>query len=83
MAEDLKLDPHLQQSVAVEEQKFQFQVQVHKMTEMCWDKCMDKPRDKLDSRTETCFVNCVGRYIDTTMAITTRFQQFIQKTVGQ
>uniref|UniRef100_A0A8C4KPC8 Mitochondrial import inner membrane translocase subunit n=1 Tax=Dromaius novaehollandiae TaxID=8790 RepID=A0A8C4KPC8_DRONO len=34
----------------------------------CWvqEKCMDKPGPKLDSRAETCFVNCVERFIDTT-----------------
>uniref|UniRef100_A0A8B9QAY8 Mitochondrial import inner membrane translocase subunit n=1 Tax=Apteryx owenii TaxID=8824 RepID=A0A8B9QAY8_APTOW len=30
------------------------------------EKCMDKPGPKLDSRAETCFVNCVERFIDTT-----------------
>lgn len=38
---------------------------VHRMTELCWEKRMDKPGPKLDSRAEACFVNCVERFIDT------------------
>uniref|UniRef100_A0A8C9NY44 Mitochondrial import inner membrane translocase subunit n=1 Tax=Serinus canaria TaxID=9135 RepID=A0A8C9NY44_SERCA len=36
------------------------------------EKCMDKPGPKLDSRAETCFVNCVERFIDTTTAFITK-----------
>uniref|UniRef100_A0A3Q1EYE6 Mitochondrial import inner membrane translocase subunit n=1 Tax=Acanthochromis polyacanthus TaxID=80966 RepID=A0A3Q1EYE6_9TELE len=27
--------------------------QVHSFTDVCWDKCVDSPGSKLDSRTET------------------------------
>ncbi|KAK1787795.1 hypothetical protein P4O66_016283 [Electrophorus voltai] len=69
----------LQRLIAVEQQKAQFQAQVHNFTDACWDKCMDKPSTKLDSRTETCLVNCVERFIDTTLTITNRFSQMVQK----
>lgn len=36
---------------------------------------MDKPGPKLDSRTETCFVNCVERFIDTSQFILNRLEQ--------
>ncbi|XP_006642341.1 mitochondrial import inner membrane translocase subunit Tim8 B [Lepisosteus oculatus] len=69
----------LQRMLAVEQQKAQFQAQVHNFTDVCWDKCVDRPGSKLDSRTETCLVNCVERFIDTTLAITSRFSQMVQK----
>ncbi|KFO05119.1 Mitochondrial import inner membrane translocase subunit Tim8 A, partial [Dryobates pubescens] len=39
------------------------------------EKCMDKPGPKLDSRAETCFVNCVERFIDTSQFILNRLEQ--------
>ena len=77
-----KIDPKLQQDLMIEEQKAKFQVQVHRFTDLCWDKCVDKPSNKLDSRTETCMVNCVERFIDTTMMVTNRFAELIQRSGG-
>lgn len=54
-------------------------MQIHNFMEVCWDKCVDKPGSKLDSRTETCLANCVNRFIDTTLSITNRFAQIVQK----
>lgn len=36
---------------------------------------MDKPGPKMDSRAETCFVNCVERFIDTSQFILNRLEQ--------
>ncbi|XP_071375647.1 mitochondrial import inner membrane translocase subunit Tim8 B [Centroberyx affinis] len=69
----------LQRMIAIEQQKAQFQAQVHNFTDVCWDKCIDSPGSKLDSRTETCLVSCVERFIDTTLTITNRFTQIVQK----
>uniref|UniRef100_A0A670KK90 Mitochondrial import inner membrane translocase subunit n=2 Tax=Podarcis TaxID=42163 RepID=A0A670KK90_PODMU len=69
----------LQRLVAVEEQRARLAAQVHNFMEVCWEKCVDKPGSKLDSRTETCLANCVNRFIDTTLSITNRFAQIIQK----
>ncbi|KAM6958992.1 mitochondrial import inner membrane translocase subunit Tim8 B [Aplochiton taeniatus] len=69
----------LQRMIAIEQQKAQFQAQVHTFTDVCWDKCVDSPSSKLDTRTETCLVNCVDRFIDTTLSITNRFTQMVQK----
>ncbi|XP_023648393.1 mitochondrial import inner membrane translocase subunit Tim8 B [Paramormyrops kingsleyae] len=71
----------LQRMIAIEQQKAQFQAQVHNFTDVCWDKCVEKPGSKLDARTETCLVNCVERFIDTTLIITNRFTQMVQKGV--
>ncbi|XP_057695613.1 mitochondrial import inner membrane translocase subunit Tim8 B isoform X2 [Corythoichthys intestinalis] len=56
-----------------------FILKVHNFTDVCWDKCVDSPGSKLDYRTETCLVSCVERFIDTTLAITNRFTQMVQK----
>ncbi|KAM3874794.1 mitochondrial import inner membrane translocase subunit Tim8 B [Diretmus argenteus] len=69
----------LQRMIAVEQQKAQLHAQVHTFTDVCWDKCVDSPGSKLDTRTETCLVNCVERFIDTTLTITGRFTQMVQK----
>ncbi|XP_039986087.1 mitochondrial import inner membrane translocase subunit Tim8 B isoform X2 [Xiphias gladius] len=53
--------------------------EVHNFTDICWDKCVDSPGSKLDYRTETCLVSCVERFIDTTLTITNRFTQMVQK----
>ncbi|XP_072890060.1 mitochondrial import inner membrane translocase subunit Tim8 B [Hemitrygon akajei] len=69
----------LSRMIAVEQQKAQFQLRVHGFTDVCWEKCVDKPGSKLDSRTESCLVSCVERFVDTTLAITNRFAQMVQK----
>ncbi|XP_071087595.1 mitochondrial import inner membrane translocase subunit Tim8 B-like [Haliotis cracherodii] len=70
-------DPELASFIQMESQKAQLQSQIHKLSDICWDTCMDKPRDKLDGRTETCMKNCVERFIDTSLQITNRFQQML------
>lgn len=72
-------EAELQRLVAAEQQKAQFTAQVHHFMELCWDKCVEKPGNRLDSRTENCLSSCVDRFIDTTLAITSRFAQIIQK----
>ncbi|KAF1384957.1 hypothetical protein EPR50_G00105880 [Perca flavescens] len=74
-------DPQLQQFIEIESQKQRFQQLVHQMTEVCWEKCMDKPGPKMDSRTDTCFVYCVERFIDTSQFILNRLEQ-TQKSKG-
>ena len=70
-------DPQLQEFLVMEQQKAQLQTQIHRLADTCWDKCIDKPRDKIDYKTETCLTNCVERFIDTTVTITGRFQQLL------
>ncbi|KAF7707210.1 mitochondrial import inner membrane translocase subunit Tim8 A [Silurus meridionalis] len=78
-SESVRTDPQLQQFIEIESQKQRFQQLVHQMTEVCWEKCMDKPGPKLDSRTEVCFINCVERFIDTSQFVLNRLEQ-TQKT---
>nr|XP_035108942.2 mitochondrial import inner membrane translocase subunit Tim8 B-like [Callithrix jacchus] len=69
----------LQCLVAAEQQKAQFTAQMHHFMELCWDKCVEKSWNCLDSCTENCLSNSVDRFIDTTLAITSRFAQIVQK----
>lgn len=55
---------------------------VGKLTGVCFDLCVDKPRDRFDYKTENCITNCTDRFIDVTAIITQRFQQLIQKQLG-
>ena len=57
-------------------------LQVHKLADVCWEQCVDRPKDKLDSRTETCVSNCVERFIDTSLTVAQRFQKLIQQQAG-
>ncbi|KAK9870929.1 hypothetical protein WA026_009891 [Henosepilachna vigintioctopunctata] len=75
-------DKDLQDFLMIEKQKAQFNAQIHEFNEFCWDKCVDKPGSKLDSKTETCLSNCVDRFIDVSLLITNRFAQLIQKSGG-
>ncbi|KAK9509922.1 hypothetical protein O3M35_004809 [Rhynocoris fuscipes] len=75
-------DAELQQFLLVEREKAKLQAQIHEFSDICWEKCMDKPGSKLDSRTETCLVNCVDRFIDVSLLITNRFSQMLQKSSG-
>lgn len=59
-----------------------FLFQIHEFNEICWDKCIDTPSNKLDSKSETCLTNCVDRFIDTSLLVTNRFAQLIQKGGG-
>ncbi|XP_022902665.1 mitochondrial import inner membrane translocase subunit Tim8 [Onthophagus taurus] len=75
-------DKELQEFLMVEKQKAQFNAQIHEFNDFCWDKCVDKPSNKLDSKTETCLTNCVDRFIDVSLLITNRFAQLLQKSAA-
>jgi len=73
------VDPEVASFIQMEQQRAELQSQVHKLADVCWEQCVDRPRDKLDSRTETCVTNCVERFIDTSLTIATRFQKLLQQ----
>ncbi|XP_034650105.1 mitochondrial import inner membrane translocase subunit Tim8 isoform X2 [Drosophila subobscura] len=72
-------DRELQEFMMIEQQKAKVHEQLHEFNEICWEKCIGKPSNKLDSATETCLTNCVDRFIDTSILITQRFAQILQK----
>lgn len=69
------VDPELQSFIQQQTQKAELQARVHQLHDICWERCMDKPKNKLDSRLESCMSNCVERFIDTSFFITKRIQQ--------
>ncbi|XP_059147385.1 mitochondrial import inner membrane translocase subunit Tim8-like [Physella acuta] len=73
-----EVDPEVANFIQIESQKAELQAQVHKLADVCWEQCVDRPRDKLDSKTENCVSNCVERFIDTSLTIATRFQKLLQ-----
>ncbi|XP_030380697.1 mitochondrial import inner membrane translocase subunit Tim8 [Scaptodrosophila lebanonensis] len=72
-------EKELQEFLMIEKQKAQVNAQIHEFNEICWEKCIGKPSTKLDHATETCLSNCVDRFIDTSLLITQRFAQMLQK----
>ncbi|XP_053210014.1 mitochondrial import inner membrane translocase subunit Tim8-like [Panonychus citri] len=75
------LDKDLQNFILQEQQVAQFNAQVHKLTEHCWDKCVnDKLTSRFDGKTETCITNCVERFIDASVVIAQRFSSKIMSS---
>ncbi|XP_072761675.1 mitochondrial import inner membrane translocase subunit Tim8 [Anoplolepis gracilipes] len=72
------IDPEIAGLLMVEKQKAQLNAQIHEFNDICWDKCVDKPGSKLDGRTETCVNNCVNRFIDVSLFVTSRLEQFLK-----
>jgi import inner membrane translocase subunit TIM8 len=59
--------------------KLNFHFQIHKITDNCWDICVDSVGSSLGRRTETCLSNCSDRFVDTTLFVTNRFAQLASK----
>lgn len=70
-----KLDPELKEFIVQEQIKTQIQAQIRKLNTLCFEKCVEKPGSKLDSKQEICINNCVGRYLDTNGFIADRFSR--------
>nr|XP_004667552.2 mitochondrial import inner membrane translocase subunit Tim8 A-like [Jaculus jaculus] len=70
----LSLDPELQRFLDAETQKQRAQRLIHQMTELCWDKCVDRLGPRLDGRAEACLVNCVESFLDTSHFILSRLE---------
>lgn len=86
-SDNVQVDQKLQEELIAQDQQYKFHSQVSAFTDMCWEKCVDKPGSKLDGKTETCIVNCVERFLDTQMFIAKRFTErlkweFLLFTVG-
>ncbi len=53
--------------------------QIHKITDLCWDTCIDSVGSSLSGRNENCLKNCAERFVDTTLLVTNRFTQLASK----
>ena len=75
MEDKLAIDPQMQQFFQAEAQRQKFNKHVHSLTAECWDTCMGTPGQKLDRRTESCIVNCVDRFLDTSNFVVNRLEK--------
>ena len=59
-----QVDQKLQEELIAQEQLFKFNSQVAAFTDMCWDKCVEKPGNKLDGKTDVHRKLCgkISRY---------------------
>ena len=64
-----EMDPELQRLVMAETQRAQFTNNVHSLTDICWDLCVDKIQNRTDTKAQKCIANCVGRFVDTSFFI--------------
>ncbi|KFM72307.1 Mitochondrial import inner membrane translocase subunit Tim8 A, partial [Stegodyphus mimosarum] len=69
------IDKDLERFIEEENQKQRFQQLVNELNDKCWDICLDKPGQRLDSKTETCLTNCVNRFIDASTFILKRLEK--------
>lgn len=70
----LESDPELARFVAEMEQGERLKKATYKMANDCWDLCVTNPNvSRFDSKTESCLVNCVERFIDSSSYIMTAF----------
>ncbi|UYV77561.1 K02A2.6-like [Cordylochernes scorpioides] len=73
-------DAELENFFMMQKNVQEFKNQVSSMTDICWEKCMDKPGSRLDPKLEYCLSNCVDRFIDASKAITVRFSEQLTNT---
>ena len=48
---------------------------VNRLTEQCFDMCVDKPGSSLSSGEASCLSQCAARYLDTSQFLVSRMQQ--------
>jgi import inner membrane translocase subunit TIM8 len=75
----LQNDPQLQAFLQQQSVQARVMSATMELTEVCWDKCVDKVGSKPisesgDSRTAQCLSNCVGRFIDATSTMLKHMQ---------
>ena len=71
---DAEMQAFAQEQMAIA----QIKENIAKMTEVCWNVCVDKPKDRFDGRTESCLSNCVERNIDCALFISNRYMKKLQ-----
>ncbi|BGP15086.1 hypothetical protein JCM10213_002769 [Rhodosporidiobolus nylandii] len=60
----------LQGFLEQEQTKARLQTQIHQFTDTCWDLCVKgQPGARFSRGEEACLVNCVDRFLDTSLFI--------------
>merc|ERR1711865_198493 len=62
----------LQAFMETENQKAVIQAAISKLTDICFEKCITKPGNKLDSSEANCVANCAGRFLDSSVFVVNR-----------
>lgn len=79
----LESDPELARFIAEMEQSSRMKKTAEKLTLECWDLCVTNPNvSRFDSKTESCLVNCVDRFIDSSSFIVNAFSNRAQSTLS-
>jgi len=70
---DENTQKQLAQFLKEEQRKERVQQTVHQLTSVCWDKCITGSVSTRFARgEEACLINCVGRFLDTSLHIVNR-----------
>lgn len=64
-----------EQELMMEQQKIMIQAVMMKLTETAFDTCITKPSSSLSSSEQSCIASVVGKYLDTSELVVSRFQQ--------
>ncbi|EDR15070.1 uncharacterized protein LACBIDRAFT_170754 [Laccaria bicolor S238N-H82] len=72
MSDNLHFDQVTQKELTSFIEREQAQAKLHasiqRFTDLCWDKCMSsKPSTSLSRAEESCLVNCVERFLDSSL----------------
>lgn len=79
----IESDPELARFVAEMEQSSRMKKTAEKLTLECWDLCVTNPNvSRFDSKTESCLVNCVERFIDSSTFIVKTFSSRAQHSMS-
>jgi len=78
--DDSKFDEATRQELSsfIEKEQAQARVQdsIHKMTSMCWDKCVTgTPSTRFSRGEESCLNYCVDRFLDTSLKMVNLIQE--------
>jgi import inner membrane translocase subunit TIM8 len=80
----LEKDPELVRFIEQQEEAVRYDKAVHKITEQCWNVCVSSPAiPRLDSKTESCLVNCVERFIDASNEMVKHFSNKLESEVNR
>jgi import inner membrane translocase subunit TIM8 len=80
----LEKDPELVRFIEQQEELVRYEKTVHKITEQCWDVCVSSPSmPRLDSKTESCLMNCVERFIDASNEMVKHFSSKLEAEVSR
>jgi len=74
----------LSQFIEQEQAQARVQESIHKMTSMCWDKCVTgTPSTRFSRSEDSCLSNCVDRFLDTSLKLVQLIQDQRNAAGGQ